>query len=260
MKKRFLKLPLRSLIFTGKISTLCLAAMLLANRAMAQAKPVTDSAEKPTLIISPRFNSAGHFPFTGSLLNTNLNFDVNIFYEHKNNGFFLFKSFDLVDSRSGVNYFQPGIFHKFNLTQKLYMRAFFGYLFSQTTGFRDKDSDYYTAATFYYTIHDNLKVENTALFFDLTQTQKLANRLLISYLSKGFKFDLYLWHRWEIPNSFHATSACLAMSPPKVKLSENVSVLATVSYQGYLSAAKPDYALQNGWLVSVAFPISPVKN
>lgn len=248
------------MIFPGKSWILCLAAMWFAAQAVAQSKPVIDSAEKPTLVISPRFNSAGHFPFTGSLLNTNLNFDINVFYEHKNNGFFLFKSVDLVDSRSGVNYFQPGVFHKFNLTQKFYMRAFVGYLFSQTTGFRDKDSDYYTAATFYYTIHDNLKVENTALFFDLTQTQKLANRLLISYLSKGFKFDLYLWHRWEIPNSFHATSACAAVSLPKIKLSDAASVVATVSYQGYLSAAKPDYALQNGWLVSLAFPITPISN
>lgn len=154
-------------------------------------KKRTDSLSSSVLIITPRFNSAGHFPFTGSLLNNNLNFDLNIFYEHKRNGFFLFKSFDLVDAHSGVNYFQPGIFRKFEFGKMLQMRAFFGYLFSQTQEFRDKDSDYYTAATIYWTIHDNLKIENTALFFDLTQSEKLANRLLISYFWKGFKMDLY---------------------------------------------------------------------
>jgi len=120
--------------------------------------------------------------------------------------FFLFKSFDLADAHSGVNYFQPGIFRKFELSSKVQMRAFFGYLFSQTSGFRDKDSDFYTAATTYWAIHPSLKVENTALFFDLAQSSKLANRLLLSYLWKGFKFDLFVWHRWELESQFHATS------------------------------------------------------
>lgn len=256
MKNHFQKLQLRFLISIGKAVALCWLALFFTSKAFAQ----SDTAEKPTFIITPRFNSAGHFPFTGSLLNNNLNFDVNVFYERKNNGFFLFKSFDLADSRSSVNYFQPGIFHKFEITPKLQMRAFFGYLFSQTTGFSDKDSDYYTAGTIYYTFNNNLKLENTALFFDLSQTEKLANRLLLSYMLKGFKIDLYIWHRWELPNAFHATSASLAVGLPKIKITNALYIQNTISYQGYLSAAKPDFAMQKGLLVSVAFPINMVKN
>lgn len=246
------------MIYFGSRKLLLLAGLALVSvlsNAQIRTKK-SDTLSSSVMIITPRFNSAGHFPFTGSLLNTNLNFDLNIFYERKHNGFFLFKSFDLVDAHSGVNYFQPGIFRKFEFGKKLQMRAFFGYLFSQTQEFRDKDSDYYTAATVYWTINDNLKVENTALFFDLSQSEKLANRLLVTYFWKGFKMDLYVWHRWELGNQFHATSASLAIGLPKIKITNSLSIQNTISYQGYLSAEKPSYAMQKGLLVSIAFPLN----
>lgn len=222
-------------------------------------KKQTDSVPETVLIITPRLNSAGHFPFTGSLLNTHVNADLNIFYERRRTGFFLFKSVDLVDVHSGVNYFQPGIFRKFEWGSRWQMRAFVGYLFTQTQGFRDDDSDYYTAAAVYWTVNENLKVENTALFFDLSQSKKLANRLLISYFWKGFKLDLYVWHRWEWARSSHATSASVAIGLPKIKITNKLAIQNTVSYQGYLSAEKPSYAMQQGLLVSVAFPINASK-
>ncbi|MBS1505755.1 MAG: hypothetical protein JSS79_03820 [Bacteroidetes bacterium] len=240
---------------------LAASLVLLSFVATAQVrKRGTDSLSSSVLVITPRFNSAGHFPFTGSLLNTNLNFDLNIFYERKRNGFFLFKSVDLVDPHSGVNYFQPGIFHRFEFSSKVQMRTFFGYLFSQTQGFRDNDSDYYTAASVYWAIRENLKVENTALFFDLSQSSKLADRLLVSYFNEGFKIDLYVWHRWEWASQSHATSASLAIGFPKIKITRSLSIANTISYQGYLSAEKPSYAMQKGLLISVAFPINVETN
>ncbi|MBN8576685.1 MAG: hypothetical protein J0L66_07060 [Cytophagales bacterium] len=215
-----------------------------------------DSTSQRTLIITPRFNSAGHFPFTGSLLHRHLNFDLNIFYEKGNYGFFLFKSVDWIEPRSYINYLQPGLFRKFELTTRWQMRLFVGYLFSQTTGFIDKDSDYYTATTFYYAAHKNVRVENTTLFYDVTQSGKIANRLLIASRLKGFKIDLYLWHRWVLEQARHATSASLALSLPEWRLHRAVSLAGSVSYQGYLTSSKPEYALRNGWLFSVAFPIN----
>jgi hypothetical protein len=180
---------------------------------------------------------------------------LNIFYERKAYGFFLFKSQDLEDPRSIVNYFQPGIFRKFHLRPQLQMRVFFGYLFSQTTGFRDHDSDYYAAVTAYWTISDRLKVENTVLFFDLSQSEKLADRLLLSYSIKGFKFDLYLWQRVVFESKFYATSASLAVNFPKVQVSNALSIQTTFSYLRYLTEAKPDWAMRDGFLFQIAFPL-----
>lgn len=209
--------------------------------------------------ITPRFNSAGHFPFTGSLLNNNLNFDLNFFYEKDKFGFFVFKSVDLEDQHSYINYLQPGVFRKFELTTNLQIRIFVGYLFSQTQRFRDKDSDYYTAVTFYWSLLPSLKVEHTALFFDISQLAKLANRLLVHYSVNGFKIELFIWNRWEFEKQFNATSASLALNFPAIKIFRDLSMLNTISYQGYFSSKKPDFALQKGLLISVVFPINADK-
>ena len=185
-----------------KIAVLGLVLSSCALRVSAQ----NDTTTRLLFLITPRLNTAGYFPFTGAMLNHNLNFDINIFYEHKGYGFFVFKSVDLQDSHSYINYLQPGIFWKFQVGPKLQLGVFFGYLFSQTNGFHDKESDIYSALVGYWTITDRLKLENTMLFFDLTQTEKMADRLLISYTLSGFKFDFYVWHRWVFDESSHATS------------------------------------------------------
>jgi hypothetical protein len=220
-----------------------------------QKQVATDSIPGPDLVITPRFNSAGHFPFTGALLNRNINFDLNVFFEHRGYGFFIFKSWDLEDKRSFVNYLQPGIFRKFQLAPEFAVRVFFGYVFSQTSGFRDKDSDYFTAAVGYWTINDKLKLENCALFYDLSQSAKLANRLLVSRDIKKFRIDFYVWHRIVFEQGIHATSASLALNFPRIKLSDALFIQTTFSYQGYITKTKPDFAMRDGFLFQVAFPL-----
>lgn len=125
-------------VFSRRIQ-LCLFVVLLAARSISLLGQ--DKQAKPTFLITPRLNSAGYFPFTGTYVNKNVNADINLFYEYKGNGFFLFKSQDLVDSHSIINYLQSGIFHTFNISPVFKLRAFFGYLFSQTNGFKDEGSD-----------------------------------------------------------------------------------------------------------------------
>jgi hypothetical protein len=247
------------MIWAGKVNSLriifVLTGMLIGFCDNASCQDSTRAVFR----ITPRFNSAGHFPFTGSLLNTNLNFDLNFFYEANDYGFFVFKSVDLEDAHSYINYLQPGVFKKFELSPNLYMRAFVGYLFSQARRFKDKDSDYYTAVTLYWSLNASLKIEHTALFFDLSQSIKLANRFLMFYTIKDFKIELFVWNRWEFEKQFTATSASLALNFPALKIFRSVSMLNTISYQGYLSSVKPDFALQKGLLISVAFPINADK-
>lgn len=216
----------------------------------------TDTIPEVTFVITPRINSTGHFPFTGSYINKNLNADINIFYERKTLGFFLFKSQDLEDKHSIVNYLQPGIFKKVQLSSNFKLRFFVGYLFAQTAGFRDPDSDYYAAVVGYWSIGENIRMEHTALFFDLAQREKLANRFVFSYLISGFKFDALVWNRLVFEEASHSTSASLSVNFPPIKLSDKVSIQSTISYQGYLSRAKPEYAMRRGALFSVSFPIA----
>lgn len=236
-------------------TTLFLLFVLLAASAGAQ---VRDSVSRPTLLITPRLNSAGHFPFTGSLINHHLNADVNIFYSRRTLGFFLFKSYDIADPHSVVNYFQPGVFANLQLRPTFKARVVFGYIFSQTDGFRDSDSDYYTAVAFYWDPSPNFHVEHTALFYDYTLNKKLANRLLAGWSSRPMKVEAYVWHRYVMDEDRQAVSAALALTFPKIKLSEKVSLQLTSTYMGYLTESKPDYALRDGFLFTLAAPITPL--
>ena len=223
--------------------------------AMAQ-QHKSDSIPEVTFVITPRLNSTGHFPFTGSYINKNLNADINIFFERKTLGFFLFKSQDLEDRHSIVNYLQPGIFKKVELSSSFKLRFFVGYLLSQTQGFRDADSDYYAAVVAYWSLSEKIRLEHTALFFDLSQNEKLANRFVVSYLEHGFKFDAFVWHRLILGDGSSSTSASLSVNFPPIKFSDRVSIQSTISYQGYLTRAKPEYAMRSGALFSVSVPIA----
>jgi len=129
-------------------------------------------------------------------------------------------------------------------------------VFSQTSGFRDSDSDYFSAAVAYWTISEKIKLENTALFFDLSQSKKLSNRVLVSILLKEFTIDFYVWHRVVFDVNSHSTSASVAVNFPKIKISENFSIQNTFSYLGYITETKPDFALRDGFLFSIAFPLA----
>ena len=80
--------------------------------------------------------------------------------------------------------------------------------------------------------------------------------MLLSYQLKQFKFDLYVWQRVVFESNTYATSASLAINLPRIKLTDALYIQNTVSYQGYLTKEKPDWAMRNGLLVSVAFPIT----
>jgi hypothetical protein len=239
----------------ARLLTLSLLVAFYVNPVIAQQNK-GDTISQVTFVITPRLNSTGHFPFTGSYLNKHFNADINIFYERKSLGFFLFKSQDLEDRHSIVNYLQPGVFKKVELGRSFKLRFFVGYLFAQTAGFRDPDSDYYAAVVAYWSVSDKVRLEHTALFFDLSQNEKLANRFVVSYLEHGFKFDAFIWHRWVFGDGSSSTSAALSVNFPLIGISKKVSIQSTISYQGYLSRSKPEYAMRNGVLFSVSVPIT----
>jgi hypothetical protein len=238
-----------------KLTITLLLVMYGFHNANAQQQK-SDTIPEVTFVITPRLNSMGHFPFTGSYINRNFNADINIFFERKTLGFFLFKSQDLEDKHSIVNYLQPGLFKKVELIASFKLRFFVGYLFAQTQGFSDPDSDYYAAVVAYWTLGSKVRLEHTALFFDLSQTEKLANRFVFSYLERGFKFDVLVWNRLILYDGSSSTSASLSVNFPLIKISDKVSIQSTISYQGYLTRAKPEYAMRNGALFSVSMPIA----
>lgn len=215
-----------------------------------------DSLKKSTLIINPRLHTSGYFPFTGALLNRNPVFDVNIFFEKGAFGFFVFQSFDLADRHSYVNYLQPGVFGTLRFTPNLRIRAFFGYVFSQTQGFRDPDSDYYASLQLNWVLWKEFRIENTLLYYDYTvNSDKLANRLLMEWAPGKVRISGYVWQRTVLEEGAGATSGALAITFPIVKVSKRTSLELTTTYMGYLTDHKPDFALQDGLFFTLAVPV-----
>jgi hypothetical protein len=228
--------------------------LVLGMQSKAQIK--TDSAKPYVLIITPRINSAGYFPFTGAVLNNNVNFDFTVDFEKANRGFILFQSFDLQNKNSPINYFQPCVFEKFPVGASLTFGVYFGYLFSQMYGFSDKgESDYFGALTENWTISKKLRLENTMLFGNLTTQMNLVNRLELLYTLDKFSIDLYLHERLVFETRDLSTSGAIAINLPRVKLADKLVALATLTYNNYLSKNRPSYALENGFFFSLAFPI-----
>lgn len=213
---------------------------------------------KGDFIITTRLHSTSHFPFTGSFINRHLNFDVNVYYEKNRTGFFLFKAQDLEDKHGFVNYFQPGVFRRFPVGKKVVLSFFGGYLFNQTAGFSDKDSDVWGAFNASWSINEHFKIENTALFFNLTKPElntQWANRTVFSAMYSDFKFDLYLWHNIVFESNFQFTSGALAVTFPKIHISEKIKIQNSFMYQSYLSENKPSWSMRNGFLFTIAVPI-----
>lgn len=235
----------------GNSLRLVLVCMIYSGSGFGQDSTKTTTT---TLQVLPRLHSAGYFPFTGALLNHSPVFDVNVFYEKKSLGFFLFQSIDLKDRHSYANYLQPGLFATWRMHPKFKVRGFFGYIFSQAQGFRDGDSDYYAATTLYWDPAPHLSVQHTALFFDYNIKRKLANRLLISVYYPKFRVDLFVWHRSVLEDKLNAVSASLAATY-SIKLGKKISLQLTAAYMRYLTAYKPAFALDDGFIFTLGVPI-----
>ncbi len=189
------------MISTGKrviFILLGIAVLLVILMIDVRARDNGDTTHSKWTII-PRMHSAGYFPFTGALLNHNPVADVNLFFEGKNWGFFVFQSSDLKDYHSYANYLQPGLFATKMLGPKMRLRAFVAYVFGQTTGFIDDDSDYYVDAQLNWSLPGSIRMENTLLFYDLTIGKKLASRFLVEWSPGNFRAGLYVW-QFQIPN------------------------------------------------------------
>jgi len=242
------------MICTGKISSrLFNSALVLLVCLSAQAMP--DSVSRATWVVNPRVHTSGYFPFTGALLNRNLVADVNVFFEKKSLGFSVLQSVDLQDRKSYVNYLQPGVFATWHISPHVRLRGFFGYVFSQTTGFCDPESDYYAAGQVNWIIANGLRIENTLLYYDYTLNQKLANRLLVEWALKKVKLSGYVWQRTVIDEGFNSTSGAIAVTVP-FEINKKVSVELTATYMGYFTETKPEWALRDGAFITLAVPLS----
>ncbi|MFN8355807.1 MAG: hypothetical protein U0Y10_15225 [Spirosomataceae bacterium] len=209
------------------------------------------------ILLTSRLHSAGHFPYTGSLLNNHLNADLNLYVRYKKAGFFVFQSLDLESKNSDITYHQTGLFYKIRFSPTLSLTPYLGYLLIQTQRFYDTGSDVFAALVPSFQ-SGRLKIENTSLFtnvLELGDSRSLANRLQIQYALNNMSLSLFLFHNIKLSGQNPSLSGALSIQFPKVELFKQVPIQSSLLLQTYLSDYKPSYALRRGIVFSFTFPI-----
>lgn len=232
--------------------------MLLCQVHLLQAGPGSDSI-RTVLNVNPRVHSSGFFPFSGAILPASPVADLNIFMEKRRWGFFLFQSLDLNNPHAVVNYLQPGLFAVFRTSPKLKIRTHFGYIFNQTQGFKDNDSDYFSGLQVNWNLRPGLRIENSTLYFDWNIRSKMAHRFLVEYSKPRWRVSGYVWYRKVFADSDGALSAAAAITWPIIPISSKSNLELTTTVMGYVSDYVPSFARRDGIFFTVAVPIDVMR-
>jgi hypothetical protein len=211
-----------------------------------------------TFEIVPSLHTTGHFQYTGAYVNNHLNADIQAYYERQGVGFLAFKSLDFVDAHTAINYLQIGAIKKWRVNKKVVIMPYVGYLFVQSEGFRDRDSDFWSAIKVEYKLNDQLTIENTMLLLNVVKTElgsSFNNRFKASVVLGQFEFEIYLWYKRNFDNAFKFVSGSTKILFPKIKIHPRFYIRNALAIQSYLSNEKPSFAQQRGILFSTTFPL-----
>lgn len=151
--------------------------------------------------VSWSFSGASHsaslYFFTGSVDQSNPSFDALFIYDRKTWGGFAFKSSDLTDHKTGVNYAMAGIHKIFNIGPAWSVMPTIGVNLNQNYTLADKGSDLVFDLAIAYKINTHFTISNDALFqnIGITKEYNWTNRLNLSYHRNNFYLSVLLWER-----------------------------------------------------------------
>ena len=249
VNKKAIILLLLSLPFTGM-------------RSLAQHTVSKADDQSYSLVLTPKLHSAGHFPYSGSYINRNLNAELGLSYEGSMIGGFISKNIDLVDAHSSLNYATVGLFKSINLNRSIVLTPYLGYFFGQANSLMDTGSDSWAAVVVKFTVNKWFLIENTSLVSNLLQHAagtSLANRLNVRVTIKGFRFDSFTWYSHVFKQEPHFVSGGFSITTPDWKINDNISVKTQVAMLQQLSLEKPASAKKRGLVVSLIVPIELKK-
>jgi hypothetical protein len=216
-----------------------------------------------SLVITPRLNSAGYFPYSGTCFNYHPNVELNVTAKYKEVGAFVSKYFDFVDLRSPFNYTTVGIFGSVRINSWLKVTPYAGYFFAQKYSFMDEGSDLWAGLMIKLAITEYFWVENTSLISNLIHHPAgagLVNRLNAVLMIGKFRLDGYTFYTHSMNTSLHGVSASFAVTSPEWTLSQKVSLKAQASFLQQITDERPAGAFQRGFIMSLIVPIDIVSN
>jgi hypothetical protein len=214
--------------------------------------------KKPySLVLTPKFHSTGHSPYSGVYLNHHFNADIGLNYKCNQYEAFISKNMDFVDSHSTINFMTVGFSRYFQLTKSIKLTSYAGYFFMQSYSFMDKNSDMWAAIAVKFTINKWFAIENTSLVGNLVRHYahaSIANRLHLELSVGKFKFNTYTWYTHSINNP-HFVSTSVAITTPDWMITKSISARVQVAMLQYVTNERPEGAMNRGGLISLIFPI-----
>jgi hypothetical protein len=239
----------------------CLA---LGFESVAQ-QPVSKAVqERPySLLLTAKFHSTGHSPFSGSYFNRHSNGEIGLLLKAKSFSAFVNKNVDFVDVHSTINYTTTGIYKTFQLNESVKITPYFGYYFKQTHSFMDDNSDAWTCVVVRITINGWLAVENSTLVGNLIRhcsKASLANRVNATISIGKFKLDGYAWYTHSFNSTSHFVSASLAITSPDWVITNSVSARVQVAVLQQIANEKPYGSMYRGGLISLIIPVDLSAN
>ena len=242
-------------MYTNRLLFSCLLIISFSSRGQ---QPESKANKEPySLLLTPKFHSTGHSPYSGVYLNNHFNAEIGLNYKY--NGFeaFVSRNIDFVDSHSSINFMTVGVSKSFRLTKSIKVTPYAGYFFRQSYSFSDDNSDMWAAVVVKFTITKWFAIENTALFGNLvrhTAHASIANRLHLSLLVGKFKVDTYTWYTHSLSNP-HFVSTSLAVTTPDWEITKSISARIQVAMLQYVTNERPEGAMNRGGLISLILPI-----
>lgn len=150
------------------------------------------------------FHSESLYFFTGGVDQSHPSFDMLFVYEKNGWGGIVYKSLDMIDHTTGINYAMV-VFHKhFNIGNNLLITPNLGINLNQNYSVADKGSDFISDLAVAYKLGDHFTISNDAIFqnIGITHDYNWTNRLKLLFKGTNFYAAALLWDR----------NRCLTMS------------------------------------------------
>jgi hypothetical protein len=249
------------MISAGRLLFSCCLA--LGFKCIAQ-QPVSKADHQPySLLLTTKFHTTGHSPFSGSYFNHHPNGEIGLQFKTKQVGALISKNVDFADVHSPINYTTIGIFKPFRLNESVTLTPYIGFFFKQSHSFMDNNSDAWTCVVARFAINRWLVIENSTLVGNLIRhcsKASLANRLNAVVSIGKFKLDAYAWYTHSFNSASHFVSASLAITSPDWVITQAVSARLQVAVLQQISNEKPEGCMDRGGLISLIIPIDLSTN
>jgi hypothetical protein len=219
-------------------------------------KSYTDSARYSPVqpvnwSLSSQLHSASFYFFTGMVDQPDQSFDMLYIYDNNGWGWIVYKSFDLLNHNTGVNYAIVAVHKHFKINENLRLTPNVGMNLNQNWSVADRGSDLMFDLVADYRLSKYFSISNDAIFQNMaiTKDHNWTNRLKLSFNKNKIETAVLLWDRNRVFNNQGYFSTGFTAGYNGFKLTPNANL--GLSVQSILMLQSDTHA-SNGLMFTMA--------